>query len=150
MIIRVTKEFRFEMAHALWGHDGPCSSIHGHSYQLSVTLKGHALNDPNDPKNGMVIDFSDLKRIVTEEIVRQFDHALVLNSDTDPQLIDALGSQKLILVDFQPSCENLCSYFAGQLCRALPDSVRLHHLLLRETATSYAGWYAEDNEYISL
>ena len=78
MTIRVTKEFRFEMAHALAGHDGPCRNIHGHSYLLSVTLTGTPVNDPASPKNGMVMDFSDLKKIVDSAIVRPFDHALVL------------------------------------------------------------------------
>jgi len=59
--IRITKEFRFEMAHALLGYDGMCSNIHGHSYQLSVTLIGETLNNTSDPKNGMVMDFGDMK-----------------------------------------------------------------------------------------
>ncbi|MGZ4116332.1 MAG: 6-pyruvoyl trahydropterin synthase family protein, partial [Bacteroidia bacterium] len=63
MNIRVTKEFKFEMAHALLGHDGPCKNIHGHSYQLSVTLKGKPINDPSNPKTGMVVDFIDLKKL---------------------------------------------------------------------------------------
>ena len=63
-IIRVTKEFSFEMAHALWNYDGPCRNVHGHSYRLFVTLYGKPLEEQDNPKNGMVIDFSDLKRIV--------------------------------------------------------------------------------------
>jgi 6-pyruvoyltetrahydropterin/6-carboxytetrahydropterin synthase len=51
--IRVSKEFHFEMAHALWNYDGPCKNIHGHSYKLIVTVIGTPLNDPNNPKNGM-------------------------------------------------------------------------------------------------
>lgn len=76
--IRVTKEFTFEMAHALWNYDGPCKNVHGHSYRLFVTLSGSPVDDASDPKNGMVIDFSDLKRIVSEEIVRIFDHAVTV------------------------------------------------------------------------
>ena len=60
--IRVTKVFTFDMAHALYGYDGPCKNIHGHTYILSVTLKGKVINENNHPKNGMVIDFSDFKK----------------------------------------------------------------------------------------
>lgn len=74
-LIRVTKEFRFEMAHALWNYDGPCRNVHGHSYILYVTLAGEPVNDPDHPRNGMVIDFGDLKKIVRENIVDRFDHA---------------------------------------------------------------------------
>ena len=62
--IRVTKSFTFEMAHALWNYDGPCRNIHGHSYELLVTISGHPITDENSPKLGMVMDFGDLKKIV--------------------------------------------------------------------------------------
>ena len=63
-VIRVTKEFRFEMAHALWNYDGPCRNVHGHSYILYVTFAGEPVNDPESNRNGMVIDFGDLKKLV--------------------------------------------------------------------------------------
>jgi 6-pyruvoyltetrahydropterin/6-carboxytetrahydropterin synthase len=147
-LIRITKEFKFEMAHALSGHDGPCRHIHGHSYELFVTIKGHPLNDPSSPKNGMVMDFGDLKKIVKSAIIDRFDHALVLNSrfksnfcETDNDLF-----AKVIWVDFQPSSENLLIYFAEILKPLLPATVRLHSLKLRETVTSFAEWYADDND----
>jgi 6-pyruvoyltetrahydropterin/6-carboxytetrahydropterin synthase len=62
--IRVTKFYDFEMAHALWNYDGLCKNIHGHTYKLYVTVMGVPCNDSDDQKNGMVIDFGDLKRIV--------------------------------------------------------------------------------------
>ena len=61
-VIRVTKEFRFEGAHALTGYDGKCRHIHGHSYRLFVTLKGDIKQVQDHPKSGMVVDFSDLKK----------------------------------------------------------------------------------------
>ena len=147
MIVRVTKEFRFEMAHALQGYDGPCRNIHGHSYRLFVTLKGRPLKDANDAKAGMVMDFTDIKSIVREAIVDPFDHALVLRRDTAPLLQEALGHEKLILTDFQPTCENLVVHFAEKLIRSFPLGIVLHHLQLFETTTSSAEWYLEDNEY---
>ena len=79
-VIRLTKEFSFEAAHALDGYDGPCREIHGHSYRLFVTVKGTPAEDASNPKCGMVLDFGVLKRIVSEEIVSRFDHALVLRA----------------------------------------------------------------------
>ena len=76
--IRLTKEFTFEAAHSLEGYDGACREIHGHSYRLFVTIKGEPSTDAYDPKQGMVMDFGVLKRIVNEQIVSQFDHAFVM------------------------------------------------------------------------
>ena len=56
-IIRLTKEFTFEAAHALEGYDGLCREIHGHSYRLFVTVKGTPCADESNPKFGMVMDF---------------------------------------------------------------------------------------------
>ncbi len=69
--IRITKQFSFETGHALYGYDGKCKNVHGHSYKLSVTVIGTPILDTTNVKYGMVIDFSDLKKIVREEIVAQ-------------------------------------------------------------------------------
>ena len=146
-IIRLTKEFSFEAAHALGGYDGPCREIHGHSYRLFVTIKGEPSTDPMNPKQGMVMDFGVLKKIVHEEIISRFDHALVLRSTADKELLKLLTAQfdNLIEVDYQPTCENMLDDFARRIIGRLPEGVALHSLRLHETASSYAEWYAEDN-----
>jgi 6-pyruvoyltetrahydropterin/6-carboxytetrahydropterin synthase len=145
MNIRVTKEFRFEMAHALFNHDGLCKNIHGHSYFLAITLKGKPRNENGNPKDGMVIDFGDLKKIVTEQIIRPFDHALMLNKNMATNFHQNFNDQKLILVDFQPTCENMLLNMVEKLSPFFQENIQLHHLMLRETSTSYAEWYADDN-----
>lgn len=147
-LIRVTKEFTFEMAHALLGYDGSCKYVHGHSYGLAVTVTGNPIEETGNPKLGMVIDFGDLKRIVKTEVVDIFDHALVLNSKTP---VDAFKKtevlfDKVIFVNYQPTSENLVTDFAGRIGKNLPPQLKLHSLKLRETATCYAEWYAGDNE----
>ncbi len=144
---RITKVFKFDMAHALPGHDGLCKNIHGHSYELLVTLIGEPINDISSPKYGMVIDFKDLKQIIKELIVGQMDHALILRSDTYPNLIIELKKHydRIILVDYQPTSENMIIDFAERIKKALPANVKLHHLKLWETITSYIEWFAEDN-----
>ena len=146
-VIRLTKEFSFEAAHALGGYDGPCREIHGHSYRLFVTIKGEPSIDPMNPKQGMVMDFGVLKKIVNEEIISRFDHALVLRSTADEGLRRVLAEQfdNVVTVEYQPTCENMLDDFAHRLMKRLPEGVTLHSLRLHETASSYAEWYAEDN-----
>ena len=144
--IRITKEFKFEMAHALKGYDGLCRNIHGHSYELLVTITGIPIADRTSSKLGMVMDFGDLKRIVRKSIIDEFDHALVLSresaNDFKPD-VEMFG--RTILVDYQPTSENMLIDFVARLKNQLPVNVKLHHLLLRETVTSYAEWFAADN-----
>jgi 6-pyruvoyltetrahydropterin/6-carboxytetrahydropterin synthase len=146
-VIRVTKEFGFEMAHVLWNYDGPCRNVHGHSYRLFVTLSGNPIVDPDNPKNGMVIDFTDLKRIVKDQIINLFDHSVVVSKRYDHEKTEMFLTLfgNTVLVDYQPTCENLVADFAARITPCLPQSVKLHSLKLYETATSYAEWYADDN-----
>lgn len=147
-IIRVTKEFTFEMAHALLGYDGSCKYVHGHSYGLSVTVIGNPIKDDKNPKLGMVIDFGDLKRIVKDTVVDEFDHAMVLNKKTPKDSINQKQElfDKVIFVDYQPTSENLVEDFADRISRKLSGEIKLFSLRLRETATSYADWFASDQE----
>jgi 6-pyruvoyltetrahydropterin/6-carboxytetrahydropterin synthase len=144
--IRLTKEFKFEMAHALLGYDGPCKNIHGHSYYLYVTIVGETLYDDASPVNGMVMDFSELKNIVMKEIVDQVDHSLAIYDKTPIQIIDPLKTTyKLFLTPYQPTCENLIADFAIRIQKKLPAHISLFSLKLCETVTSYAEWFAADN-----
>ena len=146
--IRITKEFTFETGHALYGHDGKCKNIHGHSYKLSVTVLGKPVLDSNDPKFGMIMDFSDLKKIVKEEIVDRFDHATIFNKNTPHiELANNLKSlgHNVVLVDYQPTSEMLVTDFADKIKNRLPKNIKLFSLKLRETASCYAEWYANDN-----
>jgi 6-pyruvoyltetrahydropterin/6-carboxytetrahydropterin synthase len=143
-IIRLTREFSFEMSHTLTGYDGACSEIHGHSYRLFVTVRGVPRAAADDPKQGMVMDFGVLKGIVNELIVSRFDHALLLR---DEALAAELGSrfERVVAVSFQPTCENLIAWFATLIRPALPEGVELFSLRLHETANSFAEWFAGDN-----
>jgi len=145
-IVRISKEFNFDMAHALLGYDGLCKNIHGHSYTLVVTVVGVPISDGNSPKDGMLIDFKDLKGIIREHIIDRFDHALVLNHATPKDVVAVLKKQyeKIVLLDYQPTTENMISDFAGQIASLLPAQLKLFSLRLRETPTSYAEWFAVD------
>ena len=146
--IRITKQFSFETGHALYGYDGKCKNVHGHSYKLSVTVIGIPIADNLNVKFGMVIDFSDLKKIVKEEIVDLFDHATVFNKNT-PHLELAVELKNrghhVILVDYQPTSENMVVDFAKKINDRLPSDIQLHSLKLQETESSFAEWFASDN-----
>jgi 6-pyruvoyltetrahydropterin/6-carboxytetrahydropterin synthase len=147
--IRITKQFDFETGHALYGYDGKCKNVHGHSYKLSVTVIGKPIKDTSNVKLGMVIDFGDLKKIVASEIVDKFDHATVFNKNT-PHIELAAELEKrghsVILVNYQPTSEMMLIDFAQKIKSRLPENIELYSLKLRETGTSHAEWYASDQE----
>ena len=147
--IRITKQFSFETGHALYGYDGKCKNVHGHSYKLSVTVIGKPIRDTSHVKHGMVIDFGDLKKIVKSEIVDVFDHATVFNKNTPH--VDLAKELKdrghnVLLVDYQPTSEMMVIDFAKKIKQHLPGHITLHSLKLQETETSFAEWYASDNK----
>lgn len=143
MKIRVCKEFTFEMAHALFGHEGPCKNIHGHSYKLSVILIGN----PKESKTsdyGMVMDFSEMKEIINREVVHHFDHSLVINKDYPFEMPGGDAFVKVHKVPYQPTCENLLIDICNRLKGKFPSQLSLVSIRLRETATSYAEWNSDE------
>jgi 6-pyruvoyltetrahydropterin/6-carboxytetrahydropterin synthase len=146
--IRVTKRFHFEMAHTLYEYNGLCRNIHGHSYNLEVTISGEPRKEPGHPKDGMVLDFTELKDIVRTHVVHPFDHALMVSSlvpEEQKQLLRQT-TDRFIVVDFQPTSENMVVHIAEILSAKLPSTVSLFSVRLFETATSFAEWFADDNE----
>lgn len=146
-MIRVTKEFTFDMAHALFNYDGPCKNIHGHTYRLQVTVSGYANQDPQNVKCGMLIDFGQLKKIVAEQVIDKYDHALVLNEAVPASLRASCYaiSEKVHFVSFQPTCENMLISIRFTLLPILEKmGFTLQTVRLYETSTSWAEWRRED------
>jgi len=145
--IRLTKEFQFDMAHALWNYDGKCKNIHGHTYKLFVTVIGEPINDENNPKNGMVMDFGDLKKIVKKYIYDTHDHHIAVNANSPHSEIkfENFNIELVQRKNYQPTCELMVIEFVEIIKKYLPDSVKLYSLKLYETPTSFAEWFAEDN-----
>lgn len=135
------------MAHALLAYDGVCSNIHGHSYNLEITLSGKVHNSPGHPKDGMVMDFHDLKLLVKKHVVDEFDHSLMVNSRIPEESAEALmkTTDRIRIVNFQPTTENIITHIAEILMPLLPEGVKLFSIRLYETVTSFAEWYASDN-----
>jgi 6-pyruvoyltetrahydropterin/6-carboxytetrahydropterin synthase len=85
---------------------------------------------------------------VKKEIVNVFDHALVVSRKFDKKKMEMFTKMvgNTIVVEYQPTCENLVADFAERIAGYLPQDVKLHNLRLYETATSFAEWYASDNQ----
>lgn len=147
-MIRITKIFSFETAHVLYNYDGKCKNMHGHSYKLYVTVKGNPIQDINHPKNGMVVDFGDIKNIVKREIIDLWDHSVLLNANTPhKELGQDLESKghRVIYCNYQPTCENMLYDIAEKIKNHLPQGVTLAYLKMHETENSYGEWFAEEN-----
>lgn len=122
--------------------------MHGHSYKLFVTVKGLPINNLEDKKNGMVIDFTDLKTIVEVEVVKPWDHAVLVNGESPHrQLGENLQNDghRVVFCDYQPTCENMLYDIAEKIKTKLPAHVELVYLKMHETENSYGEWFASDN-----
>lgn len=140
----VTKIFRFEMAHAIHGYTGKCSNIHGHSYELHVTVQAKRNHQYFIPSPGFIIDFKELKQIVKNEVLSKLDHMLYLSKEgmNDFNLCGQHGN--LVITDWEPSAENLLHFIHLRIANALPCGVCLQALKLYETADSYAEWRSSE------
>jgi len=145
--IRITKEFGFECSHALKNYDGLCRNIHGHSYRLFVTVCGEVLKHENHPKDGMVMDFGDLKTIVFQEIIDKYDHTLVINNHISEEEKEHYrkSTERILFTEYQPTCENMVIDFAGIIKSKLPKGIDLMNVKLYETPSSSAEWCMDDN-----
>ena len=132
---KISKEFSFSMGHRLSQHQGLCQNFHGHNYKIIVGLKSEVLN-----KDGMVMDFSDLKYIVNEKII-QYDHALMINIKDLPvakKMQEVLPDMKLIIVPYEPTAENMAKELYIFLSGKLPVPVNMDYVTVYETDTSKA------------
>lgn len=137
MIHRICKTFKFEAAHRLPNHDGKCRNLHGHSYIVEVELEG-SVEMPDtrrSPKEGMICDFGDLKRIFNERVFNRYDHTF-LNESMAGLLPESACGQPIT------TAENQAVLFLSTLQEGF-KAAKLHHVKVSrvrvwETATSWA------------
>jgi 6-pyruvoyltetrahydropterin/6-carboxytetrahydropterin synthase len=142
-MIVVTKIFRFETAHAILGYSGKCSNIHGHSYELHVTVASEKHAKGFLPSPGFVIDFKDLKKIVNNKVIDELDHKLVLSKAYIQDRCKDSTFDNLIIFPAEPTAENLLIDISNRLQNSLPEGIKLSRLKLYETKDSYAEWLDE-------
>lgn len=117
MKVTATKSFTLHAAHYLPYHQGLCRNMHGHTYQLDVSVTGGIVNG-TDPDAGMIIDFGDLKRIVNARIVEHYDHGM-LNDYFE-----------------NPTAELMAQEIWKRLVNEMPQGVFLESIRLWETDTA--------------
>ncbi|QIM64905.1 6-carboxytetrahydropterin synthase QueD [Frederiksenia canicola] len=138
-MFKIAKEFSFDMAHMLDGHDGKCQNLHGHTYTLQVEIGGELRT--SGAKSGMVMDYSDLKAIVKTHILDKMDHAFIYDSTSEREcqvanLLNSLNS-KTFAIPTRTTAEQMAKYIFDTLCDVgLPVSL----IRLWETPTSYCEY----------
>ena len=141
-MLQITKIFRFEMAHAIHGYPGKCKDIHGHSYELHVTVASQDKNEDFLPGPGLIIDFKELKQLVNEGLILQLDHKLVVSRNFI-KAHSTVYAENISEWEYEPSAENILVYIRRFLSNTLPKHIRLIKLKLFETNDSYAEWIDE-------
>jgi 6-pyruvoyltetrahydropterin/6-carboxytetrahydropterin synthase len=138
MLIKVVKQFTFDCAHRITGHEGQCDNIHGHTYKLEVCIASESMS------SDMVVDFGAIKKLVKTLIVDKFDHSLVLWEDGDEYDKFLLNNhKKVVKMINKTTAENMLKEMYALLhteftIRYDPTQVWIYFMRLWETPTSYA------------
>ena len=137
-MFKVSKEFSFDMAHILDGHDGKCQNLHGHTYKLQVEVSGDLVAE--GAKKGMVVDFTDVKRIVKAAILDPMDHVFIYDTTSEREckiaaLLNELNS-KTFGIPVRTTAEEMARFMFNRLKDQLPISA----IRLWETPTSFCEY----------
>lgn len=142
--MRITRRLEFDAGHRIPDHKSQCRHLHGHRYALEITLEGHVLDAPGTSDNGMVMDFSDVKKIAQDKVVNHWDHAF-LAYEKDHLVVDFLATlpnHKTVLLAKVPTAENLAKEAFNTLQAAYQsrygNQIRLTHIRLYETPNCWA------------
>ncbi len=141
-MISITKIFRFEAAHAIHHYPGSCAHIHGHSYELHVTVQAKEPTENFIQGLGIIIDFKDLKTLVQACAIKLLDHKLILSEAYLAATKKDFSGEELVVFEVEPTAENMLLFIRDQIQSKLPEPIRLNSLKLWETRDSYAEWSA--------
>ena len=140
----ITKSIGFEAGHRLPNHQSKFKNIHGHHYELEVTVEGPIDKDPTKETHGMVMDFGDLKQIIKDEVVSPWDHAFfVYEGDTEVfNFLNTLDNHKTVVTPYPPTAEFLAQLAFDKIKASVEKNYGTHLTLkkikLYETPTSIA------------
>ncbi|ORF36104.1 6-carboxytetrahydropterin synthase QueD [Snodgrassella alvi] len=137
-MFKIAKEFQFDACHMLDGHQGKCHNLHGHTYRLIVEVSDQ-LHQQGSSKE-MVMDFSDIKKIINQHIISQLDHAYLYDETNSNECkIAALLRQmerKVFAFPSRTTAESMSRFIFNKLTAHLPVS----KITLWETPTSYCEY----------
>ncbi|MCB1948146.1 6-carboxytetrahydropterin synthase QueD [Nitrosomonas sp.] len=140
----ITRKLEFDAGHRISTHNSQCRHLHGHRYVLEITLSGTIISEKGNAQQGMVMDFSEVKRIAKQALVDKWDHAFLVYAGDTPvmQFLQSLKDHKTVVLDVQPTAENLAVIAFDILSAAYQDSygnhLRLEHVRLYETPNCWA------------
>jgi 6-pyruvoyltetrahydropterin/6-carboxytetrahydropterin synthase len=132
---RVTREITFCYGHRLLNYDGKCRYLHGHNGKAVITLEAEQLD-----ARGMVLDFSEIKQVISAWIDANLDHKMLLHrSDPVLPLLQAQG-EPVYVMDMNPTAEAIARLiFDFATARGFPVA----EVRLWETDTCFATFRAE-------
>jgi 6-pyruvoyltetrahydropterin/6-carboxytetrahydropterin synthase len=129
------------MAHAIFGYQGACKNIHGHSYELHTTFQSTSHQTGIIPAPGFLLDFKDIKRMVQETVIIELDHRIVLSEAFVSENAFIKQTENLVIWPMEPTAENILYFIQQTLAKVLPEDVNLVYLKLYETKDSFAEWF---------
>lgn len=140
----ITRRLEFDAGHRIPNHASQCKHLHGHRYAIEITLSGDIITAEGQSEQGMVMDFSDVKRIAKEKVVDAWDHAfLVYRGDRAVcDFLAGMPGHKTVVLDVVPTAENLAQTAFGILNGAYRDvygnNLRLERVRIYETPNNWA------------
>lgn len=129
--MQITTRLEFDAGHRIPCHKSQCRNLHGHRYAIEITLSGDIIAQDNVSESGMVMDFSDVKRIARESLVDIWDHAfLVYQGDKEVlDLLNAIPNHKTVVFPTVPTAENMAAE-AFKILKGLYKDIYGNHLTL--------------------
>ncbi|HJT52040.1 MAG TPA: 6-carboxytetrahydropterin synthase QueD [Nitrosospira sp.] len=140
----ITRRLEFDAGHRIPSHKSKCRHLHGHRYAIEITLSGEIITEAGASEQGMVMDYSEVKRIANKTIVDKWDHAFLVYAEDAQvlQFLQSLGDHKTVVLDTPPTAENLALTAFRILDEAYQDSygnhLRLEQVRLFETPNCWA------------
>jgi 6-pyruvoyltetrahydropterin/6-carboxytetrahydropterin synthase len=147
MVTAIRRWIETDTGHRVPNHKSKCRNMHGHRYRWEAELVGEVVNESGVSEEGMLIDFADVSKILTEHIHDLVDHAFIVY-EMDTEAIEALSvmgeGHKTLIVSFIPTAENLAKWAFEQvepnITSAYGNALKLHAFHVRETPKSWASW----------
>jgi 6-pyruvoyltetrahydropterin/6-carboxytetrahydropterin synthase len=140
----ITRRLEFDAGHRILSHTSKCRHLHGHRYAVEITLSGDIITEAGAAEQGMVMDYSEVKRIASIELVDKWDHAFLVHSEDAAvlQFLQSLENHKTVVLDAPPTAENLALTAFRILDSAYQDiygnHLRLERVRLFETPNCWA------------
>lgn len=142
--VKITRRLEFDAGHRIPDHKSQCRHLHGHRYVVEISLTGQVLSLPGESSNGMVMDFSEVKEIAENILIKEWDHAFLVYEGDElvRNFLDSLPGHKTVVLDCIPTAENLARLAFRRLASAYVSRYGNHlflsHLRLFETPNCWA------------